>query len=94
MRRPDTRSPDMRGQTPGHAAASLHPTAPLRIHGCGVRIGHEYVPGLTFGIASSILPIRVSHVRIRQPLRCAAGSGVRSWRSAPISRAPAVAIRA
>jgi hypothetical protein len=29
----------------------------------------KVVPGRTFGIASSIVPIRVSHVRVRLPFR-------------------------
>ncbi len=29
----------------------------------------KYVPGVTFGIANSIVPTRVSHVRVREPLR-------------------------
>src|ERR671912_1507555 len=54
----------------------------------------KYVPGRTFGIASSIVPTRVSHVRIRYPLRWPVRSGVRSWRSAPMSPATSVSISA
>ena len=49
--------------------------------------GGKYVPGLIFGISSSMGPTRVSHVRVREPFRYAVRSPVRSCRSAPISPA-------
>ena len=54
----------------------------------------KYVPGVTFGIASSIVPTRVSHVRVREPLRYAVRSPVRSCRSAPIKPATSDSINA
>ena len=43
----------------------------------------KYEPRRSLGISSSIVPARVSHSRLRWPLRYPVRSGVRSWRSAP-----------
>ena len=83
-----------RAPSPGHRPSASRrrartpparrPAARARPAGAAAASDGKYVPGRTFGIASSIVPTRVSHVRVRVPLRYAVRSPLRSCRSAPI----------
>jgi hypothetical protein len=94
MPRARTKSSTFRVETPCTYASCTTASSPCSARRRGCSKDGKYVPGRTFGIANSMVPTRVSQVRVRYPLRYAARSWLRSCRSAPIRPATSVSMRA